>query len=242
MSSVLIELDKIDYEPKYYPRANGEADWMTIHRYTDALLADKQCEFSPITVVKATGKDRPFLLIDGLHRIGAYTRAGRERIPAVIERLPQSRWLARSVELNVCHGRTLDTGDKAWICKRLEEDGWDKQSVAQLLKMRVESLEKIVVTHCAKLTIKSAELIKPGRSNRQIGKEHFGFLKAPVTGANGTQFQQEALASQNSLSSRTVVNVLDSVIAVVKSGCIDMSNDEMASRVQALKELLKDIN
>lgn len=238
MTETFIELDKIDYDTKYYPRVNGQADWMTIHRYTDTLLADKKYDLDPITLVKATGRDRPFLLIDGLHRIGAYTRAGRIRIPAIIERIPQSKWMARSVELNVRHGRPLESGDKAWICKRLEEEGWEKEAVASLLKMRVESLDKIVVTHCAKLTIKSAELIKPGRSNRQIGNEHFGFLKAAVTDANGTRHQQEALTSQYALSSRTVINVLDSVIAILKAGCVHMSDEEVASRVLAIKELM----
>src|SRR5690348_1563432 len=95
-----INVEEIDYRPEFYPRANGDSEWITVHRYADALAADPSKEFPPITVVRATGFEFKYLIIDGLHRLRAYFQAKRPQIPANVERLPRSKWFARSVELN----------------------------------------------------------------------------------------------------------------------------------------------
>lgn len=237
----MLNLDLIDYDPLYYPRVNGNPDWMTILQYTEALQVDPEKEFPPIVVVRATGMKTPYLLIDGLHRLRSYVKAGREKIPTVVERIPKSKWMARSVELNATHGRRLDTGDKAWIATRLQEEGWQLTDIAGLMKMRVESLERIVATRCIKITNKEAELIPVGRSNRATaGGKHYGYLKAPFSEVNGKVNTLEALETQHSVTSHDVQAILDSMISVLRSGAVNMADEEVAERVGEIKSLLRD--
>src|SRR5262245_47563150 len=133
-----VSLDDIGYEAHYYPRSNGREDWFTVHRYTDALQSDPEKQFPPLVVVKATAKPYRYLILDGLHRLRAYHRAGREQVPIITETLPESKWFARSVELNAAHGRCFDVGDKAFIATRLEKDGYPLDQIASLLQMTAD--------------------------------------------------------------------------------------------------------
>lgn len=232
-----IPVDQIGYDVKFYPRVNGREDWYTVHQYKDALLADPRKDFPPVVVVKATGKEYAYALLDGVHRTRAYHHAGREAIPAVIERLPESKWFARSVELNTIHGRRLDVGDKAWIAVRLEEDGFSIKEVADLLQMRVESLEKIKAMHVVKLTAKGTKNIPEGRGNRTAGKRHFGFLKAPFTDHAGMASAESALAVQSPVCSMSALNILDSAIAVLEAG-VDLADADIAERVATIRKLV----
>ncbi len=239
--SSMIPVDQIGYDPRYYPRVNGIEDWLTVHRYTDALKASPLKEFPPVVVVRVHGRAYAYLLLDGLHRTKSYYNAGRETIPAVVERLPQSKWFARSVEMNASHGRTLDTGDKAWAAVRLEEDGYTIEQAAELLQMRVESLEKIKAEHVVKIKAKAAKSIPSGRGNREVGGGHMGFLKAPFTDFAGTATASGVLAVQESVAARTALSVLDSCIAVLECG-IDLSDEKVRGRAERLKELVEKLS
>lgn len=234
-----IDLAKIGYDPKYYPRVNGDPDWMTVLRYTEALQVDPKMDFPPVVVVRAMVGKCPFMLIDGLHRDRSYIKAGRTTIPATIERIPQSKWMARSVELNCTNGRPLDARDKAWVATRLGAEGWEIKDVAQLLKMKVESLERIVSARCVKIDSKTAELVKIGGSNRKVNGGHVGFLKAPLTGATGKGAMLEALKSQQAVTSHDVLAVLDSMISVLRAGVVNMADEDVTARVQTIRKLLK---
>lgn len=239
--TTMLAIDQIEYDKKYYPRAGGVPDWFTIMRYTEALSLDERHEFPPIVVVRATGNKVMYFLIDGLHRLRSYLKAGREKIPAVIERIPQSKWLARSVELNVTHGRALDTGDKAWIATRLKEHGWEIDSIAGLLKMKVDSLERIVASRCVKLTAALAKSLPEGRSNRAADQGNYGFLKAPLVRASGSKAIAAALQTQHSVTSHDISAVLDSVIAVLESKVVDLSDEMIALRVERIRTLLSNL-
>lgn len=232
-----IPLSEIGYDPKFYPRVNGREDWLTVHRYTDALKADPEKDFPAVVVVKAVAKAYRYMLVDGKHRCAAYKGADRESIPAVVESLPQSKWFARSVELNAAHGRVLDVGDKAWIAVRLEEDGYTVQEIASLLHMRVESLEKIKIEHVVKIRSAAAKAEPLGRAHREANGRHFGFLKAPFKDFAGTATAEQALAVQDPVSSLDVLHILDSAIAVLECG-LDATDEEIAGRLERLRELL----
>lgn len=229
----MIDLADINYDQKYYPRANGNSDWVTVHRYAEALRSDPEKEFPPITVVRATGFKFKYLIIDGLHRLRAYHQAGRQQILANVERLPRSRWFARSVELNVSHGRPLDTGDKAYIATQLQQDGMPMASIASLLQMQVESLERIVAERVVKMTGNVHLAVPGGRGNREINGEHYGFLKSPFTDAASAT---AALAVQGPVSAMDAAHVLDSAIAVLECG-VDRTDEETADRLARLHAL-----
>jgi hypothetical protein len=232
-----IPIDRIGYDPRYYPRVNGSEDWLTVHRYTDTLKADDKKEFPPIHVARATGKPYEYILLDGVHRTKSYHNAKRETIPAIVETLPQSKWFARSAELNVGHGRPLDSGDKAWIAIRLEEDGYTIGQAAALLQMRVESLEKIKADHVVKIKARASKKIPIGRSNRQVGEQNFGFLKSAFKDHAGHASAQGVLDVQGAVTSRTTLNILDSCIAALEAG-VDMTDEEVVARIERMRVLM----
>jgi hypothetical protein len=241
-----LPLDQIGYDPAFYPRVNGNADWLTIHRYKEALRvhpwkadANKTGAFPPVVVVKATGFNWPYLALDGVHRLGAFSGAGHERIAAIVERLPQSKWLERSVELNVDSKRPLDSGDKRWVATKLMADGWESDKVATLLCMEKGSFDKLMATSITKLTHASVKAIKPGRSNRQIGDDHFGFLKAPFAEVSGTANAQAALRSQSYVSSRDGLQIIESFIALLEAKCIDLTDESICQRLRKVGELVE---
>jgi len=238
-----IKLSKIKYDPQYYPRVNGKEDWITVLQYKEALEADPSLgnpktnpnAFPPIVVVDL-GKGW-FLLIDGLHRIRAFAAVGIEMIWAIVERLPKSKWLARSVELNIPNGRRLDNGDKLWVAQRLKAEGWKPRQIAGLLKMKVDTLEKMSVERVHKLRVSDAKKLPEGRANRKVNGNHFGFLKPPLAGTVGTNRAIAALGSQHSLTSQRVQQVLDAALAVFRSGVVDLTDEETAKAVNELHEL-----
>lgn len=239
-----IPLEQIGYDPEYYPRVNGKEDWLTVHRYKEAVKSqpwksdpNRPGAFPPVVVVKTTGYDTPYLLLDGLHRVRAWSAAGLDRIAATIESLPKSKWLERSVELNIDSKRPLDSGDKRWVAKKLSAEGWKPGDIANLLCMEGESFKKLMATNVQKISQASSKSIAFGRSNRMIGKESFGFLKAPFAAVSGTANGTKALKSQASTSAREAIQIIESFVALLESKAIDFT-DERVSELLARAETL----
>jgi len=241
----------IGYEPKYYPRVSAKEDWHTVNVYREVLMVDSrkadpqkypQSAFPPIHVVRVLKKGPyRYMLIDGLHRVRAFHAAKIAEICAVVEHLPESKWFARSVELNVASKRGFDTGDKAYIAKRLETEGWEFKAIADLLEMRLESLEKIYVSRCHKLRV--TKIVKKGpehRGKRKIDGDYYGFLKAPyaVAGLSGTSKATQALAVQGPVTSKDVMHILDSFLGLLEVGSLDMSDPNVQSRIERISSLL----
>lgn len=236
-----LKLEDIGYDPKYYPRVCGQADWRTVLKYTNILNADPDYDMDPVVVVKAVGnKKNPWMLLDGLHRCGAYERAGRESIPATIERWPRSKWMARSIELNIRNQhRDLDSGDKAWCIKRLREEGMGEESIASLLMEPIERIEPIVADRAIPIDTSKAEAIPRGRSNREIGGEHFSFIKAAFQESPLLEEDAGAVAvAQLPACGMDALHILDSAIALLSCG-VDMTNGEIAERIERLNRLVR---
>lgn len=241
----MLPLDQIGFDPEYYPRVNGKADWLNINKYKEALKthpekADYRREgaFPPIVVVKATGYDWQYLTLDGVHRQSAFAAAGLDKIAAVVEHIPQSKWLARSAELNVDGKMPLGSGDKRWVASKLLDQGFEKEKISELLCMEPASFERLMATNIEKLTAASSKSIPVGRANRQVGKNHIGFLKAPFTSISGTANAQRALASQQSVSAMESAQIIESFIALLESRAMDTHDEHVVERLRKAGELL----
>jgi hypothetical protein len=249
-----IKLEDIGYDPDYYPRVNGEEDWQTVYKYKEVLLADpskadsskratkKWHPFPPIVVVKVHGKPYKYLLLDGLHRVKAFAAADFEDIFAIVEKIPESKWLERSTELNVEESRGLGPGDKAFVAMRLEVQGWKIDKVAKLLQMSKESLERIKIERCHLLKITEAKRIKMGRGNREIGNKRYGFVKSPYRAVTGTSRAGKVLETQGPCSSRNVLSILDSFLVLLDNKLIDLTDEEVVERMVRIKELMGDFD
>lgn len=246
MKPTMLSIDQIGYDPHYYPRVCAKEDWHWVNVIRDAILANPALldlanpnHLDPIHVVPDKRKGWQYLIIDGLHRSKATRAAGYDKIPAIIERIPKSKWLARSAELNARGQRPLEPSDKAWVYERLSSDGYEPKTIAELLGMQVKSLEKIVSERVQRITVKEAELIPVGRGNRRINGKHRGFVKSPLKGLVGTAAGTNALRRQGPLNAKTAVNVLDSTIALLETGALDLKDEEIVARLATLKRLLR---
>jgi len=234
-----LPIDKIGYDPAFYPRVNGREDWMTVYRYSESLTADAKLQLcgpsgdSPPVVVRRHKWDHPYMLIDGLHRMRAYYRAKRDSLPCRVERIPESKWFARSVELNLTHGLVLSAGDKSWIAVKLTHDGWHDDKICGLLKIRSSLLEKF---RARAVKIKSAGT---GKRERQVNGDRYTFLKPPLDQFAGTATAERVAANQDTMVGRTVIQILDSAIQLLQNG-VDMSNEEVRERVDRLAKLVTD--
>lgn len=241
-----LDISQIGYDPEYYPRVNGKEDWYVVNVYKDALLAtpgkanpSRRNSFPPVVVVSVTtGYEFPYLLLDGLHRVRAFHAAGRKQIAAYVERLPQSQWLRRSVELNVDGKVPLGAGDKRWVAKKLQAGGMENDEIATLLCMTDTSFTKLMASNIERLTQTSARRIPAGRSHRQVGEDHLGFIKAPFSAVSGTANAQRALATQSAVPSRTDTQVLRSFVSLLEARAIDVRDEETLGLLRRAHELL----
>jgi ParB-like chromosome segregation protein Spo0J len=230
----LIPLTDIGYDPEYYPRVNGKEDWLTVLKYAEALIAQPRHEFPPVVLVAVSDRGYRYLLLDGLHRIRAYAKAGRAEIPATIERLPESKWMERSAELNSDSKRGLDDGDRAYVATRLQKQGYSLEKIGKILQIRAERVEKIIAERVRKITVKVAKRIPPGRGNREIDGDHYGFLKAPfIEGAETAAAAEQVLLLQGPVAAREVSQILDSAIVVLECG-VDWTDEDIVARVERL--------
>ena len=238
-----IQIESVGYDSQFYPRVNGREDWYTVHLYVEALKADpskadarKKGAFPPIVVVPATGYSWKYIILDGLHRLKSFSQFKLESIWANVERIPQSKWLARSAELNSDGKRGLDTGDKRWVATRLTSEGYKQDDIARILQMPATSLTKLVSTGIQKL--KATNNLPEGRANRKINGGHYGFLKAPFTNAAGTGNAQTVLSEQGTTTSRVSNQIVRSFIAMMDSGSMDLTNPELTNDLIRIRDFL----
>lgn len=243
-----IPIDQVGYDAKFYPRVNGDADWVTVLRYVNAITRcpwkadpNRKGAFPPIVVVKTTDRDFAYLILDGLHRLRAFHKCELEHIWATVERIPESKWMARSVELNSDSKRGLDDGDRAWCAARLQSEGYSVEDVSLLLQVPAERIEKLVATRIQKLSKSGVNKIKAGRGNREVGGNHYGFLKSPFIEAVGTRNAEKILAAQDPVSSRNQLGILTSCVCLLESGLLDMTDEEVASQCARIHELTAEL-
>lgn len=235
----------VGFDAKYYHRLNPDADdWPQIHERVDALKADPEFDMAPITVVRWSRGKLPFMLIDGLYRLRAYHAAGRTRIPAtVVSGVPQSQWFQRGVEIQMKYQflKRLDPQDKAYIATKLQaEYGWTIAQAAALLRVTPGAMQKMVAKRAVPLTAGQAVplVAKGSHEVRRLGGQDFGFLKAPFTESNGSPAVVNALAEQAPVAATGPLQVLDSFLALLRSGCLDMADQAVKDRVSEIKRLL----
>ena len=235
---------QVGFDEKFYHRVELEPkDWQHIYQASDALKADPNFNLDPIIVVRWTGGEQSHMLLDGLYRLRIYHAAGRDRIPAtVLTGLPRSQWFAHGVEMQMRYQfhKNLTAGDKAFIALKLtKEQGWSLAKAAQLLRATQPAVQRMLAGKAIPLTASQAIPLRVGYSKRTIGTQDFGFLKGPVRGANGTKAHAlAALAAQDSVAAMDPIQILDSFIALLKSGCVDMTDQDVAQRVLEIKQLL----
>lgn len=134
---MFLSLDSILIDELLYPR--NELSWRDVQRYISALQLG--VEFPPIIVGKREGR---YVVIDGRHRYEAFRRAKKEKIPALVSKLPESQWFAEAVRLNVVHGHSLSYQEKIRAAMILQRQKLNVEEIAKIVAVQSEQLQKVI--------------------------------------------------------------------------------------------------
>ena len=144
MKPSTIQLKDISFNENIYPRAFG-SNWHLIVQYKGAMQTG--AIFPPLVVATVNGK---ISLIDGYHRLQAYTQSGVKEAQAYnLGELSEQEALIQAIKRNTTHGCNLTVTDKIAMADKLTKYGLSYKEVSGLLYYPVESLKKVVVSRIA---------------------------------------------------------------------------------------------
>ncbi len=238
-----IKIDNVGYDPRYYPRESGEEDWMTVAKYLGVLRQNpekanatnsKVKPFPPIIVVRASKKPYQYLLIDGLHRTKSFKRYGLEDIYATIERIPESKWLARATELNAAGSRPLTSLDIASVIVRLESRKFSMKAISDLVEQPIEFLEKIKIDRITKLSPAEAKDLKKPVWNDN--GSHAVLLKKPFKDFSGTSRAKDLEKYQSRFNDLNCSAILNSCADLLESDALDLTDIKTIEGLERVKE------
>ena len=124
-----IKLTDVVFDSKIYPRS--QSDTSLISKYRDAID-----QLPPIVI---DGKNR---LIDGYHRLMAYSQEGMEKIEVTIFNSEDDReCLMESIRLNSRHGKQLTRTEKKEMATRLYLQSLPETDISQILSISERTLQ-----------------------------------------------------------------------------------------------------
>lgn len=138
MNVVEVEIEKVKFDEEIYPRIRY--DWQTAWEYYRSMEAGEQ--FPPILLGKFKGE---LYLIDGFHRLKAYEKLGKTKIPAIIKGYKDKMSMfVDAVKCNIKHGRRLTVQERVAIAKRLLDNGLHLNEIQDILKMPTKDIRKLL--------------------------------------------------------------------------------------------------
>ncbi len=220
MRERIVKLSELVFDEELYPRF--KTDWLTVYQYTEAMKSGSV--FPPIVVGVWRGKK---YVIDGWHRCEAVRKLGRDCIKAVIKKYKKYRdMFADAVRYNSTHGRMLSSQEKARIIQKLNQMGFSKVQISEIVKVPVEKIERFEV-----------KVVRNVVTGKPI------VLKAPVEEA--VQKNPEILEkiergeiSQESLATRTQKHILRQLLELLKNDLLDVTDREIAEYLSEIYMIL----
>jgi ParB-like chromosome segregation protein Spo0J len=166
-----VPVAKIEVIQGLLPRIYTHTIEEKVQEYQEAMAEGQ--EFPPITV---WDKDGHYWLIDGMHRLLASKRLGKETIKAEVMELEnelEARILA--IEKNASHGIPLDKEEKRELARLLYADGVEIEKLRKLFRVSERTIYNWVegVKRRAKdeeLKRKALELRRQGLTQEEVAK------------------------------------------------------------------------
>jgi ParB-like nuclease domain len=130
-----INLDDVVLDETLYPRKSVSE--YNVVRLANAIEAG--ASMPPIVLEIKTHR-----LVDGWHRIEAFRRLGRKTIDAIEKQYPtEGELFADSIRLNVSHGEHLDQYCIRNAVIRLQEFGFQRAQISEIVRLPPIKIEKI---------------------------------------------------------------------------------------------------
>jgi len=136
---VEVEIDKLEVLEDFYPRVS--TNWMTTVQYAEAI---KRGDVFPPILVGLLDGDGKMYLVDGLHRVLAYKHLKFVKVSAIVKKYKDVKELfLDAIKQNIKHGKQLVPRDRAKIIARLEDLGFTLDQISDILRMPIETVEKL---------------------------------------------------------------------------------------------------
>lgn len=128
-----VKLAALKRDDLIYPRFR--VDKATVSRYVESM--DSGSKFPPILV------DQDMRVLDGIHRLEAYTRRQTETVDVEVVRVRNdSEFFKKSLEVNSSHGHPFTQIDYAHMILKGRELGVDERTIAELVHVTPGYLEE----------------------------------------------------------------------------------------------------
>jgi len=130
-----MQLEDLVNDSSIFPR--GSVSDIQVNRLIQAM--DAGVKVPPITVEKSTKR-----IVDGWHRTEASRRQGLKTIEAIAKSYASEADLfADAVRLNIDHGLPLTSYHVRAAIVKLEQYGFERVKIGEVVRMTVEQIEKI---------------------------------------------------------------------------------------------------
>jgi hypothetical protein len=216
-----ILVSKIVEEPTLYPRT-----WVNniiVYTYLEAMKTGNQ--FPPLIV------DQKNRLIDGLKRLSAYRKLGVEKVNCIVKHVrDDAQFFELAVAANKAHGEPYSAYDRARVVAKAEELGIDKDRIASMLSIRLDSVE---------------EIEKRFASANDIDNGH-GFgpvpLKASVRHLAGRRLTNRQRNAHEHIGGMQQTFYVNQVLLLLEGNLLDYKNPALMSRLYSLQQALEKVN
>ncbi len=137
-------------------------------------LIEECVEFDPILVWER--EDGQYWVIDGVHRIEAHKRAGKERIKAkLVKCKDELDYRIKAIQANLKHGLALARGERPELARILYRQGVKEEEIRRIFGVSQDTVRKwlapVKQEEKEKKIRKALELRERGLSIREIAKE-----------------------------------------------------------------------
>jgi hypothetical protein len=210
----LLRIEQVKLDEETYPRMH--VDWVTCARYYNALRSG--AVFPPITVAVL---DKNYYLVDGMHRLRAFRDNKETHIQCeVLKGLDKKQIFLEAVKRNIGHGRQFSTQEVTNICITLDNWKMSQEAISEIVHIPALEIKPFVAKRMTRLTETFEEIP----------------LKASVKNLAGVPIEK---INQKSLTGNTQVNLIDSLITLIREGWIDKDNEIVIRKLNRLARLLE---
>lgn len=216
-------LKDIVLDEELYPR-NGY-NWQTAYDYSQSMEVGET--FPRVVVAKY---NNVFVLVDGKHRIEARKIiCGKKKfeefsdIVDVILGLTREEIFAESVKRNIKHGRSLSPQEKMKIALKLQEMKFGKEDISRIVQIPQGKLRTMI----------GKRMVNTITGEPIIVKKTFESLvdvKKPIAGSID--------AFQSSFGGSSQINLIEELLALIKTNTIDLKNPKVKNALSNLKTAL----
>ena len=212
----LIPIKDIFSDLSIYPRE--VYDWLLAHSIYQAIKTG--AKIPPIVVAKVDNK--PNVLIDGLHRLEAYKKLGKEEILAEdLGTMSHIEAFAEAVKRNITHGKRLSFVEKLLAYKKLKDGNWSVEKISGVLYIPKVELKEYV-----------AKRIVIDNTGEEV------VLRAPVKHLVGIEKVGD-MSEQKIFASQSQLNIIQQLTIILENDWLDTKNESVMDSLTKLKVLIE---